>query len=344
MGPDGSLGDVPIDDIRKEIVQSAYREQARHHAAEPLAMRLLDPYLRLVDDGTGKLVLSKVGAADIPGLEPGRVLIDAETLRKYGLADAVYPNRGAMVDGLGLSRDRVQEFLVQEGPNPWRAGLLDRIAEFFRSPAVMFLLVMFGIFGLILEIKMPGTTVPGTVAALCFVLFFWAHSFVGQFTVLAALLFLLGVAMITIEVFFIPGVAFVGLTGVVLMFASLGLVTLDHWPTSSADWNNLGGTMTTFALSLAGAVFAAIALTQYLPRMGIASRMVLEPPTTETTFPSAPARLLGEIGVAVTTLRPSGKAQFGDEYFDVIADTYVEPGRRVRVVEMEGNRIVVKEV
>jgi membrane-bound ClpP family serine protease len=343
LGPDGSLGDVPSEDVRKETVQAAYREQARHHAAEALALRLLDPYLALADDGNDKLTLAKGRAADIPGLKPGKVLIDAETLRKYGLADGVYASRAAMIDGLGLRRDHVQEFLA-EAPNPWRAGLLDRVAEFFRAPAVMFLLVMFGIFGLILEIKMPGTTVPGTVAALCFVLFFWAHSFVGQFTVLAALLFLLGVAMITIEVFFMPGIAFVGLTGVVLMFASLALVTLDHWPTSNADWSTLGGTMTTFGLSMAGAVFAAMALTQYLPKMSIASGMVLEPPAETPASPLVPARLLGEIGVAVTTLRPSGKAQFGDEFLDVIADTFVEPGRRVQVVEIEGYRIVVKEI
>jgi membrane-bound ClpP family serine protease len=344
MGPDGSLGDVPSDDIRKETVQAAYREEARHHTAADLAIRLLDPFYALAEVGAGKLMAAKGRVVEIQGLEPGRVLIDAETLKKYGLVDGIYKNRADMIEGLGYRRDHVQEFLAQEAPNPWRAGLLDRIAEFFRVPAVMFLLVMFGLFGLILEIKMPGTTVPGTVAALCFVLFFWAHSFVGQFTVLAALLFLLGVAMVTIEVLFIPGVAFVGLTGVVLMFSSLALVTLDHWPTSSADWSNLGGTMTTFALSLAGAVFAAVALTQYLPKMSIADSMVLEPPPTPMLDPLVPSRLLGEIGVAVTTLRPSGKAQFGDEFLDVIAGTYVEPGRRVQVIEIEGYRIVVKEI
>jgi len=55
--------------------------------------------------------------------------------------------------------------------------------------------------------------------------------------------------------------------------------------------------------------------------------------------------LLGAIGVAVTTLRPSGKAQFGEEFLDVIAEgDYVNPGSRVQVIEIEGNRIVVKEV
>ena len=59
----------------------------------------------------------------------------------------------------------------------------------------------------------------------------------------------------------------------------------------------------------------------------------------------AAAALLGAIGVAATTLRPAGKARFGDEYLDVIAEgDYVNPGSRVQVIEIEGNRIVVKEV
>ena len=55
--------------------------------------------------------------------------------------------------------------------------------------------------------------------------------------------------------------------------------------------------------------------------------------------------LLGAIGVAATTLRPAGKAQFGEEFVDVLAEgSYVVPGTRVQVIEIEGNRIVVKEL
>jgi membrane-bound serine protease (ClpP class) len=57
------------------------------------------------------------------------------------------------------------------------------------------------------------------------------------------------------------------------------------------------------------------------------------------------AGLLGAIGVAATTLRPSGMVRFGEEYVDVVAEgSYVEPGTRVQVIEIEGNRVVVKEV
>ena len=55
--------------------------------------------------------------------------------------------------------------------------------------------------------------------------------------------------------------------------------------------------------------------------------------------------LLGAIGVTATPLRPAGKVRFGDDFIDVIAEgSYVMPGTRVQVVEIEGNRVVVKEV
>ena len=76
------------------------------------------------------------------------------------------------------------------------------------------------------------------MAAICFVLFFWAYSFVGQFTLLAILLFLLGLVLLGIEVFVVPGLGFAGVAGAALMFLGLLLVTLAHWPNDQNDWTD----------------------------------------------------------------------------------------------------------
>jgi membrane-bound serine protease (ClpP class) len=233
-----------------------------------------------------------------------------------------------------------------------RDDLLDRIAEFFREPLVNFVLIMLGIAGLILELKLPGTTFPGAIAAICFVLFFWAYSFVGEFTLLAVLLFLLGLVLIGVEIFLVPGLGFSGVAGVVLIVTSLTLVTLEHWPETSADWANLGSTVSLLAMSLVAAIVCAFLFAWFLPNIPYFNRLVLTPPGEEADgHPDLSAvghispSLLGAIGVAVTTLRPSGKAQFGEEFLDVIAEgDYVTPSSRVQVIEIEGNRIVVKEV
>jgi membrane-bound ClpP family serine protease len=236
-----------------------------------------------------------------------------------------------------------------DGARPPATQWLDRVAEFFRHPVVNVALLTIGVIGLIFEFKLPGTTFPGSVAAICFVLFFWAYSFVGQFTLLAILLFLLGLVLLGVEVFVVPGLGFSGIAGVGLMFIGLLLVTLDHWPNNQNDWTNVGSTFGSIAIAMAMAVAGALLLTWSLPNVPFLNRMVLKPPAEETTdvslSNSGVLAMLGAIGVAVTPLRPSGKAQFGEQFFDVIAEgDYVPPGRRVKVIEIEGPRVVVKEV
>ena len=70
-----------------------------------------------------------------------------------------------------------------------------------------------------------------------------------------------------------------------------------------------------------------------------------EEPTPVESVRAELAALLGAIGVAATPLRPAGKTQFGEQLIDVVAEGgYVRPGTRVQVIEIEGNRVVVKEV
>jgi membrane-bound ClpP family serine protease len=233
---------------------------------------------------------------------------------------------------------------------------LDDLAYFLRLPATSIFLVMLGIVCLILEMKVPGVTLPGIVAAVCFVLFFWAYSpLAGQFIWLSILLFILGLILIGLEVFVMPGVAVVGLSGALLVISSLVLVTLEKWPTTTAEWQSVGWTAISFTLSLVGSVVAAFVLAWYLPNIPYVNRLILKPSGedegelppegTTATGQTDYSGLLGAIGTAATPLRPAGKVQFGDQFIDVLAEgNYVEAGTRVQVIEIEGNRIVVKEV
>lgn len=232
------------------------------------------------------------------------------------------------------------------------ADWFDSFAEFLRNGWVSVLLVMIGLFCIVLEIKIPGATVPGVIAALCFVLFFWAWWFNSELMVLAILLFLLGLVLIGIEVFLLPGFGFVGVSGIVLMILGLGLATIERFPQSGSDWIDFGKTLSQFGIGLLVAGAAALVLARYLPNIPIANRMVLTPPTDkpEGDMPPLPgmeqaAALLGAVGTAATMLRPAGMAKFGEEFVDVVTEgAFVPAGARVQVVEVEGNRIVVKEV
>jgi membrane-bound ClpP family serine protease len=232
---------------------------------------------------------------------------------------------------------------------------LDELATFLRSSIMSVVLVLVGITCLILELKMPGVGVPGVVAAICFVLFFWSHSqLAGQLTMLAVLLFVLGLILLALEIFVLPGFGVAGVSGILLVLVSLALVTLEKKPETTQEWMSLLGVVGTFALAVGAAVPLAIALAWYLPSIPYVNRIILKPEAERAEelgeqLPDALrpelAALLGAIGVAATPLRPAGKVQFGEEFVDVVAESgYVVPGTRVQVVEIEGNRIVVKEV
>jgi membrane-bound ClpP family serine protease len=273
----------------------------------------------------------------------GLFYLKARQAREWGVAqydDVESPEALYAHYGLDASKVRVA-----------RDDWLDKVAQFFRDPLVNVILIMLGIVGLILELKMPGVTLPGIVSAVCFVLFFWAYSFTGQFTMLAVLLFVLGLILIGLEIFVLPGFGVTGICGIILVIVSLALVTLEKMPETSSDWLDLGAKLSTFGVSLVAAIAGAFMLAWYLPHIPYANRLVLLPPSEEKADAahieesSARLALLGAIGVAETTLRPAGKARIGDEFLDVVAEgDYVNPGTRVQVIEIEGNRIVVKAV
>jgi membrane-bound ClpP family serine protease len=282
-------------------------------------------------------------------IKPRGDLLRLDSRRARDLDIAKYVFTGKSHELMPWLRDRYGLDQVRDAGPDW----LDELADFLCKPIVSVFLVMIGITGLILELKIPGIGLPGVVAALCFVLYFWAHhdQLRGHLTMLAILLFMLGLILIALEIFVVPGLGVVGISGIILVIVSLGLVTLVKKPETTQEWMEFGTTLTTLGLGLAASVAAAFILAWYLPHIPYANRLVLVPPTeTEEGFdepgptPQASA-LLGAVGEAATSLRPAGKARFGDDYVDVVAEgSYVAPGARVQVIEIEGNRIVVKEV
>jgi membrane-bound ClpP family serine protease len=271
-----------------------------------------------------------------------------------------HPN-ATLATELGLARFTVASTNVNDvckiygvsdakSPDP---GMWDKFAEFLKIPAVTIILVMVGFIGLILELKVPGLTVPGIIAALCFILVFWSQSrFSGEMFVLALLLFILGLALVGIEIFVLPGFGACGICGILCMLAGLGLVTLDKIPTDTGEWVKFGVRISTYLFAMMGALVLAFVIAKFLPQVPYANRMMLAPPSdqpnaAESALPGASAalELLGAIGTSTTALRPAGVVRFGDKFVDVVSDGgFIPSGTRVQVIAVEGTRIVVKEV
>jgi len=66
--------------------------------------------------------------------------------------------------------------------------------------------------------------------------------------------------------------------------------------------------------------------------------------TTPPESKTASAKM-GESGEVVSKLRPTGKAKFGEAIVDVVAEAdFLDKGTKVEIIEIQGNRVVVKKV
>ncbi len=224
------------------------------------------------------------------------------------------------------------------------ASAINRIA-----PVLMGL----GLLCVFIEFKTPGFGFFGIAGGLLLALVFFGHHAAGLSGHEAALVFLLGAALVAVEVFLIPGTLVAGLAGGTLMLGALVWSMLDVWPGEppTLDADTLFRPVLNLALALAIALVGGAALWRFLPKGWILSRIAVggAPAGAAQAAGASPERsreisaLIGREGVAVTALTPSGQVEVdGGRYEAQVAVGAVEAGARVRVVERRAFALLVK--
>ena len=189
---------------------------------------------------------------------------------------------------------------------------------------------MIGFFGLMAEIKTPGWGVAGTTALIALTLFFGSSYVLQLASVLEILLFIIGLGLLLAEIFIIPGFGVAGISGIVLIFASIFLSLLGSKPFIDMEMVSIA------IIQLSGAMLFALlgmfVLVKYLPKSRLFNRLVLsQSEKAEQGFVSYPSEkdLIGKTGIAYTTLRPGGTAEIDGKRVDVVADSeYIDKGTK----------------
>ena len=226
----------------------------------------------------------------------------------------------------------------------------ENLVRFLTHPVVSGLLLTFGLLGIFFELRMPGWGVSGTIGLICLALFFGAQYMVGLAQWIEPVLFLLGGVLLALELFVIPGFGVTGVSGILLIIASLFLsLVKEPLPKTPVDISRLLQATYVVAVSLIATFLVATLSFTFMTKFPLLSKLILtSEEKREKGFRSAPAKLgkfMGKQGTTLTMLRPVGKAQFGDTIVDVVSEgELVEKGRQVEVIKVEGNRIVVSEV
>ncbi len=219
----------------------------------------------------------------------------------------------------------------------------ETLVRFLTHPVVSSLLMTVGVLGIIVEIRTPGFGIPGALGVGSFALFFWGHWLVRLAGWEELLLVVLGLGLLTLEVFVIPGFGIAGVLGLTALLAGFGLSLVGV----GATWAVVVQALGQVAVSLLLAVLVSLALLRVLPRLPVGRRLILDTELpVESGYGSAPEsdrRWVGKRGIAASPLRPAGLAHFDGERVDVVSDgDYIESGASIEVIRVDGNRIVVR--
>jgi membrane-bound serine protease (ClpP class) len=265
-----------------------------------------------------------------------------------------------MINGKPLLADGVADSVADLAKKAGLKGALvavdptgfERLA--FWITALAPLLLMLGIICAYLEFKMPGVSMPGIIAAICFALFFAGHYLAGLAGWEVVALFVLGVVFVLVEIlFFAHSTIVFGVIGVFLMLASLLWAMIDRYPgeTFFPTGDMLAIPLRNLFLTLLAATIVIMVLARYLPKTNLYRRFALmttNPPGPSLAgvpreFATALNVTPGMQGTAQTTLRPSGKARFAEHVVDVVTEgEFISAETPITVVQKDGMRVVVK--
>jgi membrane-bound serine protease (ClpP class) len=355
--PVGEKGDSP----NRANFRALAQERGRNHA---LAEAMADPdkvVLRLEVDAEETFVLEvELSEFERRMTKEGKTVTILDTVipkgemltmtavdavERYRFIDGIAEDREALLEAMGLPGARIAEN---------EASWPEEIARFLGGMWMSGLLLSVAMLGLMMELWAPGKGIGGLIFLFGMGLFFWSHFLAGQASTAEIVLFLLGVALLALEAFVIPGFGVAGFTGIGLVVASLVLSFVPGSITSPGieglgfPWAALRGAFLTVLAAFGVGVVGLVVLARYVPRAPLFRRLVLAEASGPGTAETGGARaggleaLVGKRGSAETDLRPAGTVEIEGARVDAVTDAeYLSRGDAVEVLQVSGNRVVV---
>ncbi len=255
-------------------------------------------------------------------------LTGTEAMKTYG--DPSLPLLGAGIvkdiDALLTKKYGAGNFQIKKFEVTWSEELAQYLTQL--SPILLGL----GLLALFIEFKTPGFGIFGISGIALLAIVFLSNYVAGLSGHEPLLLFAIGLILVTLEIIFFPGIAIVAVIGLVLMLGSLVWAMADVWPgvplTTAWSSDVFVAPLQNLGLGLALAVGLAVVLIRYLPKGWMWDAMIVG-----TTIGGAAqvagvspdaahevATIIGQRGVAVTVLRPSGQVEIAGRRYEAMVE------------------------
>jgi len=257
---------------------------------------------------------------------PGQILAltDYQAVQ-VGYADVSVADRGSLLVHYGLADCEIVEYNL---------GMQEKLAGWLADSTARSLLLSVIFLAIFTEIKTAGMGIAAFVGLFAAVLFFGSQWLTGVTGWLEILLFVGGIFLLILELY-MPGFGFWGISGISCILTSFFLTLGGN-----------GAAANLLAISLVVAIVAFLFILKFLPSSRLWGKLTLkESETLQAGFMSSRdySQYLGREGVVLSLLRPAGIMIIDDVQLDVVSEgQYIEPSTRVKVVSVNGSRIVVR--
>ncbi len=240
---------------------------------------------------------------------------------------------------LGYQEYRVVTFKPNAGIN---------MKGFLMNPIFQGILIMLIIGGLYFELQSPGIGFPLAIAVLAAILYLAPLYVDGLAQNWEIILAVVGLILVAIEVFVIPGFGVAGISGIILVIVGLSLSMVDNFSfdLKDVDFSNLVTAFATVTISMLLGLGASIFLTARLWGKGPFDKLALTSEQTLTEgfvgVPPETVLQVGKQGKAQTVLRPSGKVLIENKLFDAVStEGFIEKGASIEVLKYETGQLYV---
>lgn len=231
-----------------------------------------------------------------------------------------------------LSNIHTLSFMTSIQSHSW----LDNLANFIVSPVIALILTCVIFLGLLYQLYSKRINIIGIIATLAMLIFFLGFLIKGDVNLITVILFSIGVLFVIIELFIVGAV--IGIIGLTLIIFSI--ITLG---------DNLVFMIGNVVIALILAIVEWVILVKIFKRnIPFLDKVVLKDSTsTESGYTSHDDRsyLVGETAVTMTDLRPAGIISINNERIDAVSDgSFILRNKSVKILEVEGTRVVVREI
>lgn len=225
---------------------------------------------------------------------------------------------------------------------------MDSLMGFLTNPAVQGFLIVLIMGGIYFELSTPGVGLPLVVAVVSAFLYFaplYLEGFAAHWEIM---LFIIGVILLLLEIFVIPGFGIAGISGIAFIVCSFAfsMVSNQGFDFSLTAPNHLFRSFMLVIFSIIAAIIVVVIFGKGMLRSAAFRRMVLsdEQKAGEGYVSSqVNLELINKVGYAKTDLRPSGRVEIEGVWYDAVAlDGYIERDSKVIVVKHENYNLFVR--